>query len=212
MEVNHALPERSTGDGLFGPDACPEREEMARPSPAARTRERSAEEKGTGSAPRASFSFRERSALRRPEEPRRARLAKPQKLGSVSRLGRLPRALPRGLLALLRSRRAPRLEQPHRLGERELLDLGLLRQRGVGRPVGAVRPVLAIADHDRRAALGIDAELAQRRHRGRAAAPSLALRLRVDRARLLERDREELLLVLQVAVVGLLGAGNRLRE
>src|SRR5699024_8030139 len=123
-----------------------------------------------------------RSLLRR-----RALLARGGALGRGLLLGRALRAL----LGELLDRDLPG----------DLLDLLGRAQRDVRGAVGDVRAETAVLDHDRLLAGGIGAELLQR-GLGRGPAPRLGLG--VDLLRLLEGDREDLLLRLQGARVGAL--------
>src|SRR5690606_30449112 len=76
----------------------------------------------------------------------------------------------------------------------DLLDAVAGAQGRVGLPVGDVRAETAVLDHDRLLADGVGAQFLQRRLGGR---PTTLLGLGVDRQRLLQRDREQLLLGLE---------------
>ena len=81
------------------------------------------------------------------------------------------------------------------------LGLVALAQRGVGGAVGHVGPESARAHHDRRRGLGVLAQLPERRRRAR---PAARLGLGEQSQRLVEGDRQQLLLGLEAAGVGAL--------
>ena len=101
-----------------------------------------------------------------------------------------------------RARFPSRRQQLGRAFLRQRLHCIARAQTRVHLAVGDVRPETAVLDHHRLPAHRIGAELAQRR-RGRGA-PAPLLRLGEQRERLLERHREQLLLVLERARLGAL--------
>src|SRR5690606_35836716 len=116
------------------------------------------------------------------------------------------RLLPRRLLPAAPLRRAGVAAHLQQLGRplvRQALDgVALaLAQRRVGLAVGHVRPVAPALDHHRPAADRIGTELAER---GRRRLPPPTLRLGERPQRLLDGDREQLLLGAEAARLGAL--------